>query len=211
MPITPQQQTDQGHSSLWWPSFDTLYEALREACMSDASYAVLSLDALLTASQFWLEHSLLGFLPPSEAAKAQLERGEHIHAADSKRMPIVPALKSLALQLSEYLVSLKLHAMYAPGLVCLICCASQQPSSPDCLRNLLTSQSRCRTSMSYKPTFSSGGGTAVKQALQHSCLLSNCKSCRQHTSCKEAICCAALKNWWHSPVPSSMHSTPHKL
>lgn len=138
--INPQQQTDEGRSSLWWPSFDRLYEALREACVSDAPEAVLSLDALLTVSQAWLIQGLLGFEPPSEAAKIQLEREEHIHAADGKRMSIASALKPLAFQLSTYLVGLQL--LFCVLLAYRIRHATQQHLLSESLPNPMTT--RCR-------------------------------------------------------------------
>ena len=102
--ISAQQETQQAHPSIWWPQFDKLYEALREACVSDASKAVVSLDDLLTGSQAWLAQGLLGFRPPSATAKAHLENEESIQAQNGKKMPIMPSLKPLALELSSYLV-----------------------------------------------------------------------------------------------------------
>ena len=96
--------TSDAHSQLWWPQFDKLYEALREACMSGASGAMQNLDTLLQASQNWLAEGLLGFQPPSTAAKAHLEQKDHILTITGKKMPITSALKPLAVQLSLHLV-----------------------------------------------------------------------------------------------------------
>ena len=35
--ISEHQRSQQAHPSIWWPQFDKLYEALQEACVSDAS------------------------------------------------------------------------------------------------------------------------------------------------------------------------------
>lgn len=101
--MTSHQSTD-AHSRLWWPQFEKLYEGLREACMSDAPTAVHNLDTLLNTSQTWLAEGLLGFQPPSTAAKTHLEQQDHILTISGKKMPITNVLRPLALQLSSHLV-----------------------------------------------------------------------------------------------------------
>lgn len=104
--ISAEQQTEQAGPSVWWPKFDNLYEALREARVSDAPNAFQHLDALLTQSQSWLAHGLLGFLPASPAAKAQLKAQRSIQAPNQKQLPIAASLIRAALQLSSQLVSM---------------------------------------------------------------------------------------------------------
>lgn len=111
--INSEEHIGQARPSVWWPQFDNLYEALREACMSDAPSALLNLEAALAKSQAWLAHSLLGFQPPSPAAKAQLEKQEDIQTPDNKRMPITAVLSKAALQLSTYLVSVSCLSSFA--------------------------------------------------------------------------------------------------
>ena len=120
--ISAQQETQQAHPSIWWPQFGKLYEALREACVSDASETVVSLDDLLTGSQAWLAQGLLGFRPPSATAKAQLENEESIQAQNGKKTPIMPSRKPLPLELSSYLVCAAVNIVKISRLKSLLTC-----------------------------------------------------------------------------------------
>ena len=89
---------------LWWPKFESLYEGLREVSVSPSLRATDQLNRLLQASQAWLRQGVQGFKPPTEEARAVLEKESHMFLANGKKLPFMAELRAAAVALSRYLV-----------------------------------------------------------------------------------------------------------
>ena len=98
---------------LWWPPFSRLYAQLGAAKAAAAggggaaagADAAAALEKSLREYEGWMAKGVAGFRPPSAESRRALE-GEGSLAIGEKRMPVDPALRPAALELSAQLVRL---------------------------------------------------------------------------------------------------------
>lgn len=88
---------------LWWPPFGRLYNQLSAAKQEPSAEAAAALETSLKEYEGWLAKGVSGFRPPSEGSRKALET-ESALAIGDKKMPIDPALRRPAAELSRHLV-----------------------------------------------------------------------------------------------------------